>query len=43
MHSKNPDWSLLMFSAELFMQYSRKINVLPKNYRSPFPISWGWS
>lgn len=32
-----------MSSVELYTQYSRKISVHPKNCKSPFPSSWGWS
>uniref|UniRef100_A0A2K6MGS3 One cut homeobox 1 n=1 Tax=Rhinopithecus bieti TaxID=61621 RepID=A0A2K6MGS3_RHIBE len=42
-HPKSPGWSSQMSSVELYMQYSRKISVHPKNCKSPFPSSWGWS
>lgn len=40
---KSLGWSSRMSSVELYMQYSRKISVHPKNYKSPFPSSSGWS
>ncbi|KAB0341344.1 hypothetical protein FD754_018270, partial [Muntiacus muntjak] len=42
-HPKSPGWSSQMSSVELYMQYSRKISVHPKNCKSLFPSSWGWS
>ncbi|EDL26295.1 mCG3487 [Mus musculus] len=40
---KSPGWSSQTSNVELYMQYSRKISVRPKNYKSPSPSSWGWS
>lgn len=42
-HPKSPGWCSQMSSVELYMQYSRKTSVHPKNCRSPSPSSWGWS
>uniref|UniRef100_A0A8B9Z7T6 Uncharacterized protein n=1 Tax=Buteo japonicus TaxID=224669 RepID=A0A8B9Z7T6_9AVES len=42
-HPRSLGWSSRMSSVELYMQYSRKISVRPKNYKSPFPSSSGWS
>lgn len=36
---RSPGWSLQMFNVELFMQYSRRTSVLPKNCKSPFHSS----
>lgn len=42
-HPRSLGWSSRMFSAELSTQYSKKTSVRPKNCKSPFPNSWGWS